>query len=196
MERKNRIFRAVVIGGSAGGIKGLTAIFSLLTKDLELPVLVAQHLHPDDNGAFARHLARLTSLMVVEPWDKDRIEGGRVYVAPANYHMLVERNGTISLSVDERVNWSRPSIDVLFDSAAVAWGEAVVAVLLSGASADGAKGMLSVREAGGLTVAQDPDDAEYPFMPKSAIDAKAAEKVLQAKEIGRLLITLGPRQRV
>ena len=186
-------FRAVVIGGSAGGVEGLTAIFAALPSDFELPVLVVQHLHPSDDGAFARHLALITRLPVVEPCDKERIERGRVYAAPANYHMLVDRNGTISLSVDEKVNWSRPSIDVLFESAAIAWGEAVIAVLLSGASADGAKGMRSVREAGGLTIAQDPDDAGYPFMPQSAIDVQAADKVLKAEEIGRMLAELGSR---
>ena len=183
-------FRAVVIGGSAGGVEGLTAIFAALPSDFELPVLVVQHLHPSDDGAFARHLALITRLPVVEPCDKERIERGRVYAAPANYHMLVDRNGTISLSVDEKVNWSRPSIDVLFESAAIAWGEAVIAVLLSGASADGAKGMRSVREAGGLTIAQDPDDAGYPFMPQSAIDAGGVGEILGLKEIGQRLIEL------
>ncbi len=186
----SRAFRAVVMGGSAGGVEGLTAIFAALPADFDLPVLVVQHLHPSDDGAFARHLARVTRLTVVEPCDKERIERGRVYAAPANYHMLVDRNRTISLSVDEKVNWSRPSIDVLFESAAVAWGEAVVAVLLSGASADGAKGMRSVREAGGLTIAQDPDEAEHPLMPQSAIDAGGVGEILGLKEIGQRLIEL------
>ena len=192
----SRAFRAIVIGGSAGGVEGLTAIFAALPADFELPVLVVQHLHPSDDGAFARHLARVTRLTVVEPCDKERIERGRVYAAPASYHMLVDRNGSISLSVDEKVNWSRPSIDVLFESAAIALGEAVVAVLLSGASVDGAEGMHAVREAGGLTIAQDPEDAEYPLMPQSAIDVQAADKVLQAEEIGRLLAELCARERV
>jgi two-component system chemotaxis response regulator CheB len=166
----------------------------MLTSDFEVPVFVVQHLHPSDDGAFARHLSRISRLIVVEPCDKERIECGRIYAAPANYHMLVNRNGTISLSVDEKVNWSRPSIDVLFESAANAWREGVVAVLLSGASADGAKGMRSVKEAGGLTIAQDPASAEISLMPQSAIDAKAADKVLQAEEIGRLLAEIGANQ--
>ncbi len=156
---------------------------------------MVQHLHPSDDGAFARHLARVTRLPVVEPCDKERIDRGHVYVAPANYHMLVDRDGTIGLSVDAKVNWSRPSIDVLFESAAIAWRDAVVAVLLSGASADGAQGMLAIRDAGGLTVVQDPAEAGYPFMPQSAIDAQAAENVLRAGEIGRLLAELGSRKK-
>jgi len=187
-------YRAVVTGGSSGAVEALTAILSALPQDFELPVLVVQHLHPSDDGAFARHLAGATLLSVVEPCDKERIERGCVYTAPANYHMLVERNGTISLSVDERVNWSRPSIDVLFESAARAWGESVIAVILSGANADGAKGMLAVRDAGGLTLAQDPAKAETPVMPKAAIDAGAVEKVLGVEEIGKLLTDLGTRK--
>ena len=105
--------------------------------------------------------------------------------------MLVERDGTIGLSVDARVNWSRPSIDVLFESAASAWGAAVVAVILSGANADGAKGICAVKKAGGLTIAQDPASAETPVMPRAAIDAGAVDKMLSAQEIGRLLAELG-----
>ena len=184
-------YKAVVIGGSAGGVESLMVILAELPSDFELPILLVQHLHPSDDGSFSQHLARLTSLKVVEPYDKETIRHGRVYVAPANYHMLVDRNGTISLSVDEKVNWSRPSIDVLFESAASAWKEAVIAVLLSGASSDGTKGMQSVRKAGGLAIAQDPNEAEYPLMPKSAIDVQAVDKVYRAEKIGRLLADFG-----
>jgi len=186
-------YKAVVIGGSAGGIKALAAILSALPKDFALPVLAVQHLHSSDDGTFASHVASLTRLLVVEPCDKARIEPGRLYTAPANYHMLVERDFSISLSVEERVNWSRPSIDVLFESAALAWGEAVVAVILSGANPDGAKGIRVVKKAGGLTIAQDPADAESRVMPQAAIDTGAVDKVLRDEEIGRLLAELGVR---
>lgn len=119
-----------------------------------------------------------------------------MYTAPANYHMLVERDGSIGLSVDERVNLSRPSIDVLFESAALAWGEAVVAVILSGANADGAEGMRAVKAAGGFTIAQDPASAEHPVMPQTAIDAGAVDEVLRVEEIGRLLAKLGAREKL
>ena len=184
---------AIVIGGSAGGVEALTLILSALPGDFALPVLLVQHLHPADDGALAGHLGRECALPVIEPCDKERVERGHVYAAPANYHMLVERDGAISLSVDERVNWSRPSIDVLFESAARAWGKAVIAVILSGASADGAAGMRAIKAAGGLTMAQDPATAETPVMPQAAIDAGAANEVLQAEEIGRRLIELGSR---
>jgi len=183
-------FRVVVIGGSAGGFEALRVILSALPGDFTLPVLVVQHLHASDDGSFARHLARSTRLPVVEPCDKAPIEQGRVYTAPANYHMLVERDGAIALSIDERVNWSRPSIDVLFESAARAWGNGVIAVILSGASDDGASGMEAVKSAGGLTLAQDPASAPTPFMPQAAIDAGVVDEILGVEEIGQRLIQL------
>jgi len=184
-------YNAVVLGSSAGGFEGLRAILSALSSDFALPVLVVQHLHASDDGSFARHLAGGIPLPVIYPCDKERICCGSVYIAPANYHMAVEREGTIALSVDERLNWSRPSIDVLFESAARAWADAVVAVILSGANADGREGMRAVRAAGGLTIAQDPADAEWPVMPQAAIDAGAVDEVLRLEEIGKRLIELG-----
>jgi len=184
-------YKAIVIGGSAGAVAALETILPALPEDFGLPVLVVQHLHPSDDGSFVRHLARAARLPVVEPCDKERSEPGRIYAAPANYHMLAERDGTISLSVDERVNWSRPSIDVLFESAAHVWREAVIAVILSGANTDGTEGMRAVKSAGGLTIAQDPADAGNPVMPRAAIDAGAVAEVLRAEEIGRRLRELG-----
>ncbi|HCC54888.1 MAG TPA: chemotaxis protein CheB [Desulfobulbaceae bacterium] len=188
--RPGGTYQAVVIGGSAGGVEALQVILLALPHDFMLPVLVVEHLHHSDDGSFALHLASLTQLPVIEPCDKTRIEGGRVYTAPANYHMLVERDGTIGLSVEERVNWSRPSIDVLFESAALAWGEALVAVLLSGANADGTKGLGTVKKAGGLTIAQDPAEAKSRVMPQAAINAGVVSEVLRAEQIGRLLAAL------
>lgn len=183
--------RLVVIGCSAGGFDALSAILTLLPCDYLLPILVVQHLYVDDGGAFADHLARECCLKVVEPCDKDRIEPGCVHVAPANYHMLVERDGTIALSVNEKVNWSRPSIDVLFESAANAFGEGVIAVILTGASSDGARGIQAICEAGGHTIAQDPSSSEVPFMPQSAIASGGVKEVLELREIGRRLMELG-----
>jgi len=186
----------VAVGGSAGGFEALEAIVGALPMDFKPPILAVQHLHPSDNGSFARHLARSTRLPVIEPCDKEWIDPGRIYVAPANYHMLVERSGAIALSVDGKVNWSRPSIDVLFKSAARAWGGSVIAIILSGASRDGAEGMRAVKGAGGLTMAQDPASAQVPFMPRAAIELGAADEVLCPEAIGRRLIELAgePRQ--
>jgi two-component system chemotaxis response regulator CheB len=184
-------YRAVVMGASAGGREALAEILSRLPEDYALPILIVQHLHPGDDGGFANHLTRAIRRVVVVPCDKEEIVAGRVYVAPANYHMLVERNGTIALSVDERVNWSRPAIDVLFDSAAHVWGKLLIAVILSGASSDGAQGMRTVKAMGGLCVAQDPRTAEHPVMPQAAIDAGAVDRLMTPEEIGKLLVEVG-----
>ena len=183
-------FRAVVVGGSAGGFEAVAATLGALPPDFPLPVLVVQHLHASDGGRFAEHLGRAIPLPVVEPCDKEPIECGRAYTAPANYHMLVERDGTISLSIDARVNWSRPAIDVLFESAARAWSGKVIAVVLSGANRDGAEGMRAVRAAGGMTFAQNPETAASPTMPQAAIEAGVVDEVLGAVKIGRRLVQL------
>jgi two-component system chemotaxis response regulator CheB len=186
--------RAIVIGGSAGGTEALRQILEALPQDFAPVILVVQHLHRSDHGAFARHLASSTCLPVIEPCDKQTIEGGRVYCAPADYHMHVEQQRTVSLSVDPKVNWSRPSIDVLFESAARVWGERLTAVILSGANADGVRGLQAVRDAGGRTVAQDPQNAVTPFMPQAAINAGVIDEVLDACQIGQRLVELDRRQ--
>lgn len=181
-------YRAVAIGASAGGFEAMSEIFSVLRPDFKLPILIVQHLHSTDNGGYAQHLGRVSPLPVIEPCDKERIEPGRVYVAPANYHMAVERDGSIALSVDEKVNWSRPSIDVLFESAARVWSCGLIAIILSGANFDGAKGMLAVNEFGGTAVAQDPATADHPVMPKNAIETAGITKVLTPRQIGEFLL--------
>jgi len=181
-------FRAVVMGASAGGRDALAAVLSRLPPDYAVPVLIVQHLHPDDDGGLADSLARATPLRVVAPCDKQCIEPGCVYVAPANYHRLVERIGSIALSTEGHVNWSRPSIDVLFESAAHVYGEQLLAVILTGANGDGTQGMRTVRALGGRALAQDPATAENPVMPQSAIDAGAIDEVLNLMNIAERMM--------
>ena len=180
-------FRAVVMGASAGGLKALTAVLSRLPETFALPVLVVQHLHASDDGRFAEHLDSLVSVAVKEARDKETICPGQVYLAPANYHMLVEREETIALSVDDRVNWSRPSIDVLFESAAAVWGRSLIGVILSGANHDGAAGMSAIVDQGGVAIAQDPATADRPEMPSAAIAGTRSATVLPPSRIGDLL---------
>ena len=187
--------RAVVMGGSAGGIEALTVILSRLPEEFQLPVLVALHLHPSDQGALASHLGANLRLPVIEPTDKAAIAPGRIYTAPANYHMLVESADSIALSVDPRVRWSRPSIDVLFESAARVWGAGLIAVILSGANDDGTLGMQAVRRAGGRTIAQEPSSAASSFMPQAAIDAGGVDDVLEPAAIAACLIEAGTNER-
>lgn len=170
---------AIVVGGSAGSLRVLDGLLEALPLDLPVPILVVVHVGPDDHGQCAGSLRWSSCLPVIEPCDKTMLEAGRVYVAPANYHMLVERDGVISLSVDERVNWSRPSIDVLFESSARSWEHHVTGLLLSGASTDGTQGLRAIKAAGGYTLAQNPDDADYPLMPRSAINAGWVDEMVR-----------------
>ena len=180
----------MVIGGSAGSFEAISFLLGALPPDFPLPILVVVHLHHSDGGALAEHLGQLSPLPVVDPGDKESILPGRVYVAPANYHMLVERQGVIALSTEERVNWSRPSIDVLMESAAHVWGQGLIAIVLSGANADGAQGLVAVKAAGGLTIAQNPAEASYEVMPQAAVDTGAVELVMNISEMAQRLSDL------
>jgi two-component system chemotaxis response regulator CheB len=173
-----------VIGGSAGAFAPLSAILAGLPADLPAPVLVAQHLHNTDRGLFAEQLDGVSTLPVTQAWDKTAMEAAHVYVAPANYHLLVEDRHTLALSIDPPVNYSRPSIDVLFESAARVWQRDLLGVLLSGASSDGVAGMRKIRELGGRNLAQAPNTATTPYMPQSAIDAGVVDEVLSPEAIG------------
>lgn len=193
-----RHYRAVVIGASAGGLTALLELMGALPAAFALPMLLAQHLHRSDGGRFAAYLDGQVALKVREASDKERLEPGHLFTAPANYHLLVEPDGaTLALSTDPKVNWARPSIDVLFESAARAFGDALIAVILSGASDDGARGMAVIQELGGRCVAQDPATAESPLMPRAAIDRAGIETALPPAEIGALLGELaGPEELV
>jgi two-component system, chemotaxis family, protein-glutamate methylesterase/glutaminase len=183
--------KAIVIGGSAGALEALDILLVALTKDFTLPILIVQHLHLDDEGGFAGRLAGKTPLPVIEAFDKSSIEPGFIYTAPADYHMLIETENMISLSIDLPVNWSRPSIDVLFESAAYIWGSALTGVILSGASNDGSMGIKAIKASGGHTITQDPATAKSPFMPQSAILTGAVNEILPPEKIGIRLAELG-----
>jgi two-component system chemotaxis response regulator CheB len=179
----------IVIGGSKGGIRALQSILALLPAAFPLPVAVVLHRMPMAGDRLAALLQESSLLPVREPEDKEKIETGRVYIAPADYHLLVEK-GAFVLSVDEPVCYSRPSIDVLFESAADAYGAGVLAALLTGANEDGARGMAAVKRGGGETLVQDPETAEAPEMPRAAIAAGAADRVLSLEEIGPYIVSL------
>ena len=173
----------------------LLQVMKAIPADFQLPMVAAFHLHKSDGGRFAEHLDLKTPLTVVEAREKSRIEPGHIHVAPADYHLLVERDGTLTLSADKKVNWARPSIDVLFESAARAWGDEVIAVILSGANSDGAAGLKLISEMGGLCIAQDPDTAQSRYMPLAAIEMAAVERVLDPEQIGEALVALAGKAR-
>jgi two-component system chemotaxis response regulator CheB len=188
--RSNRGYSLVAIGGSAGSTHILKDILSRMPDDFGVPILIVQHLHESDKGLLAENLAFTSNLPVIAPLDKCPIFKAKAYVAPAGYHMLVEKDMTIALSVDEKVNHSRPSIDVLFESAAHAFGEGLVAVILSGASQDGASGMKIVKQCGGTTIVQSPESSEFRCMPESAIKAISPDYVQSSSDIPVTLIKI------
>ncbi|MBN2685280.1 MAG: chemotaxis protein CheB [Pontiellaceae bacterium] len=183
-------FRAVVIGVSAGGLQALSKLLPALPESFPLPVLIVQHRSASTDGFLVNVLDELTAICVKEAEDKEALRPGYVYIAPADYHLLVERDETLCLSVDPKVNYSRPSIDVLFESAACVWGSALIGVVLTGANADGTSGLIMIKQKGGLTIAQDPATADFATMPQSAIDSDAVDHILPIGEVGTFLNNL------
>ncbi len=182
--------RAVVIGGSAGALAPLRLVLRALPPDFHVPVLAVVHLHPSDGGRMAAHLQHDCPRPVSVAQDKQPVLPGQVVLAPADYHLLVERSGELALSVDPKVRWSRPSIDVLFDSAARAWEASLVAVLLSGASDDGARGLAAVHHHGGRCIVQAPATAENPLMPQQALERVPTAEQLSPDAIAAALAGL------
>ena len=174
----------MVIGVSAGGLKALPVILAPFPADFPLAVVIVQHVSPDtDHRFFTQYLGQSTKLAVIEACERERLMPGTVYIAPSNYHLLIEMEKTFALSIDDRVNFSRPSIDVLFESAARAYRDSLIGVILTGASSDGAAGLKQVKECGGLTLAQDPATAESGFMPSAAIRSCQVDVIARLEEI-------------
>ena len=181
---------AVVIGASAGGVEALGILLPELPAGYSLPVVVVLHLPREKPSLLVDIYAPRCALPVEEAQDKAPVEPGHVYFAPADYHLLVDEGPSFALSIDEPVNYSRPSIDVLFETAAEVYGERLVAVLLTGASADGAEGLAKVHRAGGTTVVQLPSEAPSPYMPESALRTSPVDHVLPVAGIAQLLCGL------
>lgn len=174
---------AIVIGGSAGGVRALHALLTRLPVDFEVPVLVVLHLPRDRPSQIAELLNAHCALPVREALDKMPLEKGVVVFAPPDYHLLVEDASSLALSMDEAVLFSRPAIDPLFISAAAVFSHRLLAILLTGASADGSEGVAAVRRAGGTVWIQQPDDAVASYMPAAALAHAGAEAVLTLKEL-------------
>jgi len=181
-------YEAIVIGVSSGGMNAMKILFSLLPNDFSIPIIIVQHLSPRSNGKWISLLK--SNLPLKEADEKEKIENGNVYIAPPNYHLMIEREKTFSLTVDERVNFARPSIDVLFESAAEAYHNKLIGMVLTGANSDGTAGLNKIKEYGGLTVVQDPSTAESNYMPASAIRAMQVDHILPLEGIVGLLIKI------
>ena len=182
----------IVIGASWGGLEALSIILSPLPSDFPLPILVVQHRQRNHSGPefFIEILNRRCQLNVLEPDDKELIEAGNIYLSPSNYHMLVEHNGAFALSNDEPVHYSRPSIDLLFESAARSYQQSVIGIILTGANQDGAEGLQAIKVRGGYTLVQDPATAEVDTMPLAAIAAAQPDAILPLNDIASFLIKL------
>lgn len=175
--------RAIVIGASAGGLSVLSVILSGLPVNYPVPVIIVQHRIKDQRDLLEEVLQSKCRIKIKQADEKEKINGATIYVAPPDYHLLVEKDFRFSLSSDAPVHYSRPSIDVLFETAANAYGKGLTGIILTGANSDGALGLVAIKNAGGTTIVQDPKEAQFSFMPAAAIDAKGAKHVWTLKQI-------------
>ncbi|MCJ8207114.1 chemotaxis protein CheB [Pseudomonas sp. RGM2987] len=189
-DRSGPPIEAIVVGASAGGVEALLKVLGHLRKGFGLPVMVVLHLPDQRDSQLAEVFGHRLAVPVLEAQDKLDIVPGTLYFATPGYHLSVEADRSLSLSLEEPVHHSRPSIDVLFESAADVYGPSLLAVLLTGANCDGARGMARVRELGGTTVVQDPDEAQVSTMPEAALALHQPDHILTLLGIGQLLAGL------
>ena len=183
-------YEIIVIGTSWGGLSAVSTLLAGLDDAVHQPILVVQHRSVDsEEGALSDLLAKHTRRIVCDPDDKTELEPDHVYLGPPDYHLLVE-SGRIALSTDEPVRFARPSIDVLFESAADAYGERAIGIVLTGANDDGARGLARIQERGGVAIVQDPTTSERRTMPDAAISATRADAILPLEEIPKFLYGL------
>jgi len=181
---------AAVIGCSAGGLQALQQILRPLPADLGIAIIVVSHVSPDGTSLLPYLLGRISNLPVSEAEEREPVLSGHVYLAPPNYHLLIEPDRTFALSVDERVCNVRPAVDVLFASAAVAYRQRLAGIVLTGANADGAQGLKAIANNGGFCIVEDPEAAVSDAMPRAAIATVAAAKVLSLSAIPEELVQL------
>jgi two-component system chemotaxis response regulator CheB len=186
-------YEVIAIGASWGGLQAVGALLDGIPEELTQPIVVAQHRSAESSRGVLESLLRLhTGRPVREPGDKEPIEPGAVYVAPADYHLLVD-DGSFALSVEARVQYARPSVDVLFESVAETYRDRAIAIVLTGANADGAAGLAAIKRNGGVAIVQDPATATRKDMPEAALAAAVADAVLPLERIGPFLYGLcGP----
>ncbi len=177
----------ILIGGSAGSFTPIFNIIRSLPKGYGQAIVVVIHRGKNNFSDIENLFNDNCRISVSEITDKDKITAGKVYIAPANYHTLIEKNKAFALDVSEAVWYSKPSIDVTFDSAASVYRDKCAAILFSGANQDGAEGLLELRKRGALTIVQDPQDAEMSIMPQAAVDVNAAEFILKTNQILNLM---------
>jgi two-component system chemotaxis response regulator CheB len=181
---------AVVIGTSAGGVEALSRLLPALPRGAPVAVFVVLHLPRERPSLLVDIFAPKCGMAVREATDKEPVEAGTIYFAPPDYHLLVDAGPQLALSSDELVNFSRPAIDVLFESAADEYGERLLGMVLTGGNQDGAAGLQAIRAAGGMTIVQQPESAQVPYMPEMALQQGEVDYVLTLEQIAALLGTL------
>lgn len=192
----NNSYKAVVIGGSAGSFQGVVKILSQLPKGFPLPIIMCLHRLKHVRHGFVEALSLKSVVQVTEPYDKEPIKKGGVYLAPANYHLSVELGNYFALSTEEMINNSRPSIDITLGTCAYVYKDKLIGILLSGANKDGALGMKQIKERGGLTIVQDPAECMIDTMPKSALAITRIDYVMKTDQIIEFIKELNKHYRV
>lgn len=177
--------RLLVIGGSAGSFDIILKLLPDLRLDLLFPIIIVLHRKNSSDSVLADLFASKTALVVKEAEEKDNMTAGCIYIAPADYHLLIEKDHTISLDFSEKVNFSRPSIDVTFETAAEAFQSELACLLLSGASGDGTEGLKAVKRFGGIVMVQNPETARVGYMPEQAIAAVAVDRIINTDDMAR-----------
>ena len=180
-------YEAIVIGASAGGLHALFFLLEQLPESFSIPVIIVQHRMAEKHELLEELLQSKTNKIVKQADEKEPIEKGIIYLAPPGYHLLIETDRTFSLTVDRPVSYSRPSIDVMFETAAIAFRETLVGIILTGANRDGAAGLKRISDYGGFTIAQDPEEAQFPSMPRAAIATNSVKMIGTLKEISFFL---------
>jgi two-component system, chemotaxis family, protein-glutamate methylesterase/glutaminase len=179
-------YKCIVIGISAGGMKALSKLLPSVPMDFPLPILIVQHIHKSSSGFYTEFYDTKCSMNVKVAESDENIKVGNIYFAPPDRHLQIENGKTLLLTKCEKVNYSRPSIDVLFDSASNVYKNKLIGIILTGANVDGTHGVETIKQNGGLTIAQNPEDAEYPFMPQAAINAGYIDLILTLDELCNL----------
>lgn len=179
----NNRYKAIVIGGSAGSFQGIVKILSKLPENFPLPIILCLHRLKHVRNGFVEALAIKSVVEITEPYDKESIKKGKVYLAPSNYHLSVELGNYFSLSTEEMVNNSRPAIDITLGSAAYIYRDKLIGILLSGANKDGGLGMKYIKDKGGITIVQDPEECMIDTMPKAALNLTTIDHVLKIDQI-------------
>ena len=180
-------YEAIVIGVSSGGMEAMKFLFSALPREFSIPIIVVQHMSPHSDSQWISVVKKNFPLEFKEADEKEKILPGHIYIAPPNYHLLVEADRSFSLSVEPKVNYARPAIDVLFQTASMVYKEKLIGIVLTGSNHDGAEGLKQIKVCGGLCIVQDPATAASSYMPQAALEAAQPQYVLSLKKVIDLL---------